>query len=520
MADEADVDGGDSPDEDLSRPDGATVTRLRADRAGTGRLRRWGATAIGVAAAILTGWLMFTFWSPASPDCRGQGLDRTAAAIVRCDRGTWRPLADASALRPLDDDPVDVRSATTTRDAPADTAPPPRTGVTAKNLVANPGLEDVAPPAGTPARWNAIQFGENVVDRTSPLSGPAHGGGRAARTEISTWASGGAAWSFTPVPIAAGQSFRYSEWYRSSLTTEVGAVFTFGTGPDATEQYAYLGAPQPTTEWTPFTAIATAPPGATRVSVYHSIEHQGWVEVDDVSLVAAQPLTRPIISLTFDDRDRAHAEIAAREMESRGLVGTFYVTSGPVTLGPSGRMTNAQVRLLVAAGHQIASHTVNHPDLVEDEPTPAELDTELRKSRAMLERLTGHPVEDFAAPFGSTNEAVRRQIMEVYRSNRSVEPGTNALFTTDFSALRSFQVDPTTTADGIRALIEQARAERSWLILTFHDLIDQIPPNDRFSITPTTFAAILDEVARSGLPVRTMADARTEVQAQLDAASG
>jgi len=61
-------------------------------------------------------------------------------------------------------------------------------------------------------------------------------------------------------------------------------------------------------------------------------------------------------------------------------------------------MTSAQVRALAGAGMEIGAHTVSHPILARlDEDTALQ---ELRRSKAALEDLLGHPVRSFAYPNG------------------------------------------------------------------------------------------------------------------------
>jgi len=52
----------------------------------------------------------------------------------------------------------------------------------------------------------------------------------------------------------------------------------------------------------------------------------------------------------------------------------------------------------------VGDHTAHHLDL--PMLTPAELQSEIAGSRAVLERVLGHPVYYFAYPFGAFNDAV------------------------------------------------------------------------------------------------------------------
>ena len=64
------------------------------------------------------------------------------------------------------------------------------------------------------------------------------------------------------------------------------------------------------------------------------------------------------VSLNFDDCLSSQLQAAAM-LETRGMRGTFYINSGK--LGLSGRLTAAQVRALLDAGHEMGGHTLTHP---------------------------------------------------------------------------------------------------------------------------------------------------------------
>lgn len=110
---------------------------------------------------------------------------------------------------------------------------------------------------------------------------------------------------------------------------------------------------------------------------------------------------RPVV-LTFDDGWGEHLGIARDWLEPRGLRGVFFVYTGAV--GAGGYLSWGDARGFEAAGHEVLSHTVGHPDLTR---LPDErLRVEMRDSRARLERELGHPVETIAYPFGAFDARV------------------------------------------------------------------------------------------------------------------
>jgi peptidoglycan/xylan/chitin deacetylase (PgdA/CDA1 family) len=84
------------------------------------------------------------------------------------------------------------------------------------------------------------------------------------------------------------------------------------------------------------------------------------------------------------------------------MVATFYIVSGFV--GQPGYMSWDEIRALHAAGMEIGSHTVTHPDL-----TTLGLDQirgELAESRAAIEAAIGAPVTSFCYPAGRFDDDV------------------------------------------------------------------------------------------------------------------
>ena len=387
----------------------------------------------------------------------------------------------------------------------------------AGNLVANPSLEQAN--GSVPASWVQVEFGPGNATHTY-VTGDAHTGSRSARTQYSSTPGGGsgAAWSFATVPASASQTYRYTGWFKSNTTSEVLTVYTLSNGNEA---YQVLGLPGPAANWTEFTGTFTTPASTVGVNVYQNISTLGWVEVDDASLVLlddSEGFDRPLVSITFDDRVGTQWTYARPKLAATGLKATFYLTSGSVELGPFGRMTDAQVQQLVADGHHIGSHSVSHPDLVNDGLSAAQRAAELQNSRTTLQALTGQPVDDFASPYGSYNATVKAEIMARYSSHRTVASGTNGLQTTDFGALKARMVLATTTADDVAAWIAEAQAQNSWLILVIHEIRPDLNPSNPdhlYDTSPTRFDAIMNTVVSSGVAVRTVADARVEVAAQL-----
>ena len=81
-----------------------------------------------------------------------------------------------------------------------------------------------------------------------------------------------------------------------------------------------------------------------------------------------------------------------------GFVGTERTFAWDAGLKRLPNLTWDDVRTLLDLGHDVGSHTVQHPNLAR--LSPAETRRELRESRATLEDELGRAVRWLAYPFG------------------------------------------------------------------------------------------------------------------------
>jgi peptidoglycan/xylan/chitin deacetylase (PgdA/CDA1 family) len=108
--------------------------------------------------------------------------------------------------------------------------------------------------------------------------------------------------------------------------------------------------------------------------------------------------SRPIV-LTFDDGYADFFTTAIPILQSHGFTATSFVITG--RMGWGGFMTPDQVVAADGMGFTIGAHTVDHVMLAAQ--SPARATWEMSQSKLTLEGLLGHPVLDFAYPYGSFN---------------------------------------------------------------------------------------------------------------------
>lgn len=111
----------------------------------------------------------------------------------------------------------------------------------------------------------------------------------------------------------------------------------------------------------------------------------------------------PETVLTFDDGGVSFHSTIGAMLEQHGWRGHFFITTD--WIGRPGFCDRAQIRDLAAHGHLIGSHSCSHPPRM-SALSPTEIETEWRRSREVLEEITGAPVTTASVPGGYYSPAV------------------------------------------------------------------------------------------------------------------
>jgi peptidoglycan/xylan/chitin deacetylase (PgdA/CDA1 family) len=108
------------------------------------------------------------------------------------------------------------------------------------------------------------------------------------------------------------------------------------------------------------------------------------------------------VALTFDDGGASAPAIAER-LERRGWHGHFFATTERI--GTAGFAGEDDLRALVAAGHDVGSHSHTHPSYMGRLPAE-EIRREWQLSRERLGEVLGRPPRTAALPGGYLSPAV------------------------------------------------------------------------------------------------------------------
>jgi peptidoglycan/xylan/chitin deacetylase (PgdA/CDA1 family) len=141
------------------------------------------------------------------------------------------------------------------------------------------------------------------------------------------------------------------------------------------------------------------------------LQRRGYRFLTGDELVVEGEPGNAVAVLTFDDGFRTWLTDVAPLLERLGVRATFFISPGLLgeqhwrVPGDAGRLLDAEdARALAAAGMDIGSHAMTHPDLRLLDGR--ELAFELEESKAAVEGITGRPCRTLAYPYGLYDERV------------------------------------------------------------------------------------------------------------------
>lgn len=384
------------------------------------------------------------------------------------------------------------------------------------NLIKNASLE-TAGTNGDPADWSRGGWGNNTAVFTYPAE--AQSGNTGAKVEITAYTDGDAKWYFEDVPVSEGKTYSFSDYYQSTVSSQLNIRYTF---TDGHQEYIAVGSVlSPTSTWKQVQAEAIVPAGAISLTVFHLIDGIGSLTIDNASLTKKSDSLPPsdkfpngLISFTFDDGWNSHYTEAFTRLNEAGFKGSFYIITNDMqsadpamtNLNPTDYMNAQMIQAMHAAGHEISSHSKSHPSL--PSLTATQQTNEIKGSRTVLTNLGIAPVNTFVYPMGEYNDSVVAQVKDAgYTGARTVDRGYNTKSTNKY-LLKEQEIDGSVVFSDVKGWIDTAKTQKTWLVLTFH----QIDHTGAFyGNTPELLQQIIDYVKASELEVVTLKDGITRM---------
>jgi peptidoglycan/xylan/chitin deacetylase (PgdA/CDA1 family) len=371
--------------------------------------------------------------------------------------------------------------------------------------VPNYSVEQVSNSPLLPVYWRTGNWGDNKAEFTYQNSG--HNGDRSVKAQITRYTSGDAKWYFKPQEVAPGSYYKFTDYYKSDVTTSVVAALTNSTG---TATYVRLKNAAPAADWTEYSDVVYIPSGIAKATVYHLISSVGTLTTDDFSFVkTASSFSEPLLSVTFDDGFATDYTEALPLLKKYNLTATNYIVSECINSTESGYMSTSQIEELQANGNEIGSHSVTHPYLTT--LSNAEQAAELSTSKNDLTGLFG-TINGFAVPYGDYNDAVMTQIKNYYNSARTSDAGYNTWDNYDPYRIRVQHVNVDVSPETVNSWITEAKNNKWWLVLLFHK-IDR--SGATYTTTPENLEQVFSYIKDSGVKTTTIGQALSELTPQV-----
>jgi peptidoglycan/xylan/chitin deacetylase (PgdA/CDA1 family) len=163
------------------------------------------------------------------------------------------------------------------------------------------------------------------------------------------------------------------------------------------------------------------------------------------------PLPRRPVIISFDDGYRSDLTHARPTLLRLGWPGVLNLALQNVERGG---ITAPEVRRLIAAGWEIASHTLTHPDLTT--LSTATLRHELVDSRAEIRRRFGQPAAFFCYPYGRYDARVIAAVRAAgYRAATTEDVGLGVA--RDLYVLKRVRVSASDTPASLLARLDADR---------------------------------------------------------------
>lgn len=263
------------------------------------------------------------------------------------------------------------------------------------------------------------------------------------------------------------------------------------------------------------------------VKGFHVVGDVDWSKIDRAQLIVTDNHTGPVdfyvagiyavptshqatVSFTFDDGYESVFKRGLRKLSAYRFPATVYVIADEV--GDPGILSLDQLDTLrdqdhwEIAGHAmtVAAHNLpNGLDGLEPEALKAEMDG----LRDWLDE-NGFSRASFAYPKGAAGSEVRSYVTRDYCAARATARGEETIPPRDNHTIRGWSVNGLETSVAeIDDAIDQAVSDGTWLVLTFHDLVDgTVGASTEFN--NHDFGEVVDHVRalqkKEGLEVRTI----------------
>lgn len=152
----------------------------------------------------------------------------------------------------------------------------------ATNLIGNPSVETGIASDSAPTSWKHDKWG-NLTAQFVYKKNDGYQSARSVRVNVSNYQSGDAKWYSNPVAAQPNTTYTFNDYYKSSVKTKVVAVSIDAVGTPTYFDIA-TNVPASSGAWKQISAQFQTPANTTKITMYHIIERNGWLQLDAASL--------------------------------------------------------------------------------------------------------------------------------------------------------------------------------------------------------------------------------------------
>jgi peptidoglycan/xylan/chitin deacetylase (PgdA/CDA1 family) len=205
------------------------------------------------------------------------------------------------------------------------------------------------------------------------------------------------------------------------------------------------------------------------------------------SIASAELPANGLLSITFDDASLSQHDLGLRAAKDYGLVGTLFVVTTYAEQGTIEEdgwyMGWPDILDFRDAGWEIGSHSHTHPHLTKlgDRQVVAEIET----AKSIIKEKTGTAPVSFAPPFGDFNGRTVKRVLEHHRNHVIAwggNHGRNPMLGVDASEIGRLEVSHEDSPTEVCGDILEAAVEGVWLVLMFHEFVEQAPAEYQYNI--------------------------------------
>lgn len=201
-----------------------------------------------------------------------------------------------------------------------------------------------------------------------------------------------------------------------------------------------------------------------------------------------------MVSFILDDGDHKDLELIRYIFAPRQQVGTLALIGNLV--GKQHYSNIEEIRALLHAGWEVASHSLNHRNQVDLDA--AALRASMANSQQMLETM-GFSAATFVYPYGGHNAQVREQAAQYYHAAFAGGYKLNDRHSNPF-ALQRFNISAKHNYNDYQRILERAIREKKWLVWAVH------PAYDTGWQQQENLARLLDDICARGVAVVTVSE--------------